>query len=154
MDPITATGLISLGKNLIESTLLKPNGPLNPPDGKAFQSMLSKAGGVDQSEGIVGVLSQYGVHSLEDLRKLHADLRMQVLNDPAMASARASDPNGSIHLQRGTDGSYQAILSNGKNITFPPGSEVAQKVEALHHLSTFLGQGISTDRPGAIVLTP
>ena len=141
MDPITATGLISLGKNLIESTLLKPNGPLNPPDGKAFQSMLSKAGGVDQSEGIVGVLSQYGVHSLEDLRKLHADLRMQV-------------PNGSIHLQRGTDGSYQAILSNGKNITFPPGSEVAQKVEALHHLSTFLGQGISTDRPGAIVLTP
>ncbi|MFP6899386.1 MAG: hypothetical protein VCA36_00495, partial [Opitutales bacterium] len=107
-----------------------------------------------QSQGIAGVLSQYGVHSLEDLRKLHADLRIQLLNDPALASARASDPKGTIHLLRGPDGSYQASLSNGKNITFTPGSEVARKAEALHHLSTFLGQGISTDRPGAIVLAP
>ena len=42
MNPIAATGLISLGKTLLENTLLKPSGPSAPPDGDAFLQMLDK----------------------------------------------------------------------------------------------------------------
>ncbi len=153
MDPITATGLISLGKNLLDTTLLKSNGPESAPDGEAFRSMLEQAGGPEATKGIAAILSQYEVHSVDDLRKLHADLRRQLLDDPALASARAEDPEATIHLLRAPDGAYQVSLSNGKTITLSPDSKVAKTADAVHHISTFLGQGVSVDRPGAILLT-
>ena len=153
MDPITATGLISLGKNLLENTLLKPDGPGSTPDGKAFGAMLERAGGVEESKGIAAVLSEYGVNSLDDLRKLHADLKRQLLNEPAMGSALAGDANATVHLIKSADGSFQANLSNGKTVTFSPGTQAAETAEAVHQLSTFLGVGVSTDQPGAIILT-
>jgi hypothetical protein len=153
MDPITATGLISLGKNLLENTLLKPDGPGSTPDGKAFSSMLERAGGVEESKGIAAVLSEYGVNSLDDLRKLHADLKSQLLNEPAIGSALAGDANATVHLIKSADGSFQANLSNGKTVTFSPGTQAAETAEAVHQLSTFLGVGVSTDQPGAIILT-
>lgn len=152
MNPIVATGLISLGKNLLDNTLLKPRGLDSQPDGEAFRKMLNAAGSV-QNEGITSVLSKYGVHSLDDARKLRADLRRQLLDDPALATARIENPDAAIHLLRTADGSYEANLSNGKTIHLTLGSQVAETAAALHHLSTFLGQGISIDRPGAIVLT-
>jgi hypothetical protein len=149
MDPITATGLISLGKNLIENTLLKPNAS----NGEAFDKALKQSEGIGQNEGIGDILSQYGVSSVDDLRKLHADLRRQLLDDPALASARVENPEATIHLLRTPDGSYQASLSNGKTITLEPDSQVAKTAEAVHQISTFLGKGLSPDRPGAILLS-
>tara|TARA_Y100001968_G_C19213872_1_gene646150 strand:- start:248 stop:712 length:465 start_codon:yes stop_codon:yes gene_type:complete len=152
MDPITATGLISLGKNLLENTLLKPNGVEQPPDGKAFSNMLEQAGGTSETSGIAAILSQYGVHSLEDLRKLHLDLKRQLLDSPDLAVAQAGNNGGSIHLIKSADGTFEASLSNGKTVDFPPNSQVAETAEAFHHLSTFLGEGIAKDRPGSIIL--
>ncbi len=153
MNPIIASGLISLGKDLLDNTLLHPNGPIRAADGAAFSKSLEEADGVGQNNGISAILSQYGVDSIDDLRKIHADLRRQLLDDPALASARVEAPGAAIHLLRTTDGSYQASLSNGKTITLAPDSKVAQTAEAVHRISTFLGQGVSTDRPGAILLT-
>ena len=153
MDPITATSLISLGKNLLENTLLKPKGLEFPPDGQAFSKMLEQAGGADETKGIAAVLSQYGVHSLEDLRKLHSDLKRQLLDSPALSSARAGDAGATIHLIKSADGSFQASFSNGKTVSLPPASQVAETAEAFHHLSIFLGEGISKDRPGTVILT-
>ena len=153
MDPIIASGLISLGKELIDNTLLHPNSPIRAADGKAFRKSLEQADGVGQNKGISAILSQYGVDSVDDLRKLHADLRRQLLDDPALASARAEDPEATIHLLRAPDGAYQVSLSNGKTITLSPDSKVAKTADAVHHISTFLGQGVSVDRPGAILLT-
>jgi hypothetical protein len=153
MDPITATGLISLGKNLLENTLLKPEGPGSAPDGKAFSAMLERAGGTEETKGIAAVLSQYGVNSLDDLRKLHSDLKRQLLDNPALSSARAGDAGATIHLIKSADGSFQASLSNGKTVSLSPASQVAETAEAFHHLSIFLGEGISKDRPGSIILT-
>jgi len=151
MNPIAVTGLISLGKTLLENTLLKPSGPSAPPDGEAFRQMLDKAGS-SKAQGVAAVLTQYGVHSLEDLRELHTDLRRQLLDDPVLAAARTSDPQATIHLSRGADGAYQVNLSNGRTIDLASGSQTAQTAEALHHLSTFLGKGVSTARPGEILL--
>ena len=151
MNPIAATGLISLGKTLLENTLLKPSGPLAPPDGDAFLQMLDKAGS-SKTQGIAAVLTQYGVHSLDDLRQLHSDLRRQLLDDPALATARTNDPQATLHLSRGADGTFQVNLSNGRTIDLVPGSQTAQTAEALHHLSTFLGEDVSTARPGEILL--
>jgi hypothetical protein len=151
MNPIAASGLISIGKSLLDNTLLKPNGIHSKPDGDAFKGMLEQAGGT-QNDGISSVLSQYGVHSLSDMKQLRADLKRQLLDDPALAKVRVENPGASIHLVKTPDGSYQANLSNGKSISFVPGSETAQTAAALHQLSTFLGEGISTDHPGAITL--
>lgn len=152
MNPIVATGLISLGKDLLDNTLLKPMGIGKQPDGEAFNKVLNEAGNA-QNQGISSVLSKYGVYSVDDAMKLRADLRRQLLDDPALAKARIENPDAAIHLLKTPDGSYQAHLSNGKTIHLTPGSEVSETAAALHQLSTFLGKGISTDRPGAIVLT-
>ena len=149
MDPITTTGLISLGKHLLDNTLLKPNAA----DGAAFQQALQESEAIGQNEGIAGILSQYGVSSVEDLRKLHTDLRRQLLDDPALASARAESPEAAIHLLRTPDGSYQASFSNGKDVALAPDSQVAKTADTVYRISTFLGQGVSPDRSGAILIT-
>ena len=90
---------------------------------------------------------------VEKKRERAADLKRQLMNEPAIGSALAGDANATVHLIKSADGSFQANLSNGKTVTFSPGTQAAETAEAVHQLSTFLGVGVSTDQPGAIILT-
>ena len=139
MDPITASGVFSIGKELIN----KATSTLSP------SSNLSQSQFSGQLEGsnepsIVTSDPQLRVQKLEEI------LKSDLLNDPKTANFFQQNQSNQIYLEKRADGSVQFISSNGQDLILDSDSPHCAKANELLNLCFDNKLNLTTFRPNAV----
>ena len=139
MDPISASGLISIGKEIFEqaaSSVVKNDRALNAD----FATHL--------------VSDQASTSKISDPRlrieKLQTELKSDLLNDPNTANFFQQNSNCQIFLEKRADGSVQFISSRGQSLVIPKDSAHCTKANELLDLSLENKINITAMRPNAV----
>ena len=139
MDPITASGVFSIGKELIN----KATSTLSP------SSNLSQSHFSGQLEGsnepnIVTTDPQLRVQKLEEI------LKSDLLNDPKTATFFQHNQSNQIYLEKRADGSVQFISSNGQDLILEADSPHCSKANELLNLCFDNKLNLTSFRPNAV----
>ena len=139
MDPITASGVFSIGKELLSkaATSLAPS---EHADGSKFSEKLegSQNASVDTSDP-----------SLR-LQKLEGSLKADLLNDPKTASFFQQNQNNKVYLEKRADGSVQFLSSNGQSLVLEADSPHCSKANELLDLCFENKFNLTAMRPNAV----
>ena len=106
MDPITASGVFTLGKELIN----KVSNSLNSSDSSdslCFEKELDKS----------QVSSPKNVDSILKIQDLENDLKSELLKDPKTAKFFQENQENTVYLEKRADGSVQFVSSSGQSLT-------------------------------------
>ena len=140
MDPITASGVISIGKELLNkvTTSINREKTLNP---SSFSEELNK--------------SQSGKLSDCDLKlkceKLLQEIKSDLLKDPETASFFQRNENNQVFLEKRADGSVQFVSSSGENMVLNANTTECGKSLDLINLCTENSINLSSFRPNSVV---
>ena len=140
MDPITASGVISIGKELLNkvTTSLNREKTLNP---SSFSEELNK--------------SQSGKLSDCDLKlkceKLLQEIKSDLLKDPETASFFQRNENNQVFLEKRADGSVQFVSSSGENMVLNANTTECGKSLDLINLCIENNINLSSFRPNSVV---
>ena len=140
MDPITASGVISIGKELLNkvTTSLNREKTLNP---SSFSEELNK--------------SQSGKLSDCDLKlkceKLLQEIKSDLLKDPETASFFQRNENNQVFLEKRADGSVQFVSSSGENMVLNANTTECGKSLDLINLCIENSINLSSFRPNSVV---
>lgn len=139
MDPITASGVFSIGKEL----LAKANSAIsqNEPIGSAkFSQQLE--GTKDTS--VVTIDPNLRVQKLEE------SLKSELLKDPKTANFFQQNQSNNIFLEKRADGSVQFLSSNGQSLILDPKSPTCSKANELLELCFENKLNLTAMRPNAV----
>jgi len=140
MDPITASGVISIGKELLNkvTTSINREKTLNP---SSFSEELNK--------------SQSGKLSDCDLKlkceKLLQEIKSDLLKDPETASFFQRNENNQVFLEKRADGSVQFVSSSGENMVLNANTTECGKSLDLINLCIENSINLSSFRPNSVV---
>ena len=140
MDPITASGVISIGKELLNkvTTSINREKTLNP---SSFSEELNK--------------SQSGKLSDCDLKlkceKLLQEIKSDLLKDPETASFFQRNKNNQVFLEKRADGSVQFVSSSGENMVLNANTTECGKSLDLINLCIENSINLSSFRPNSVV---
>ena len=139
MDPITASGVITIGKELLDraSNLLPST---HESKSTQFSSHLSDA----SSNSAKDVNSEIFVQELE--QKLKADL----LKDPLTANFFQQNQSNQIFLEKRADGSVQFVSSNGQSLILEKSSIHCSKANQLFDFCHDKQVNLTALRPNAV----
>ena len=139
MDPITASGVFSIGKELLSkaATSFAPSGPAN---GSKFSEKLEA-----HQKASVGKCEP-GLR----LQNLEEGLKADLLNDPKTASFFQQNQNNKIYLEKRADGSVQFLSSNGQSLVLETDSPHCSKANELLDLCFENKFNLTTMRPNAV----
>jgi hypothetical protein len=139
MDPITASGVITIGKELLDraSNILP-----SPQEHKStqFSSHLTDASNVPGK----GENSEIRVQELE--QKLKADL----LKDPLTANFFQQNQSNQIFLEKRADGSVQFVSSSGQSLILDKSSTHCSKANQLFDFCYKNQVNLTALRPNAV----
>lgn len=139
MDPITATGVISIGKELLNkvSSTLESNSKVNP---MPFSNELEKS----QSSRVSVVEPCTRAQILE------RDLKSDLIDDPDTAAFFKRNENNQLFIEKRADGSVQFISSNGESLVFNSDSKHCSKALEFVNLCLENKINLSSLRPNAV----
>ena len=143
MNPVVASSIISLGKDLIEK-ISTPQNTISVPESsnpKPFVSELEDA----QST------------SLEKPKQIYAkldekELKTMLLEEPTVASFAEANPNSQIFLQKRADGSIQLCSSSGQTLVLDKSTTTNQIAVSYFEKSLTSENNQSAHHPGAVYL--
>ena len=151
MNPILASSLVSLGKDLIQSAF-RGSAEGDLADAKAFGGMLSNAEKVNGSPESSPMFDRLGIKDVEDADRIRSNLKTELLADPAVSSFMANNPDSQFYARQTPEGNLMLRATSGQSLTLAPNSGGAQLLSDYLDLSNFLGRDVSPDRPGEILL--
>tara|TARA_B100002019_G_scaffold67962_1_gene58521 strand:- start:1451 stop:1882 length:432 start_codon:yes stop_codon:yes gene_type:complete len=140
MDPVTASGVITIGKQLISNvaTSLKV--------GKKHSMVSFK----DKLEN-----SQPKRYSIEDpnllQEKLQIDLKSELLKNPETASFLERNENNQIFIEKRADGSIQFISSSGESLVLDQYSTECSKALEFFDVCIQNNINLTAMRPNAVI---
>ena len=140
MDPVTASGVITIGKQLINNVAssLKV--------GKKHSTVSFK----DKLEN-----SQSKHYSIEDpnllQEKLQKDLKSGLLRNPETASFLERNENNQIFIEKRADGSIQFISSNGESMVLDQHSSECSKALEFFDVCIQNNINLTAMRPNAVI---
>ena len=105
MDPITAGGLLSVGKNLLDG----------------ISNQLTSKTEVDK-QGQISFPDQLGKASGQASQKPFSDsksARSALLDDPQVSSFMERNASAQVYLEKRADGSVQFLSSSGETLVLP-----------------------------------
>jgi len=139
MDPITASGVFSIGKELLSkaATSLAPS---EHADCSKFSEKL------EGSQNASVVTSDPSLR----LQKLEGSLKADLLNDPKTASFFQQNQNNKVYLEKRADGSVQFLSSNGQNLVLEADSPHCSKANELLDLCFENKFNLTAMRPNAV----
>ena len=139
MDPITASGVFSIGKEIINkaTSALSPSSNLSP---SQFSGQLETS--IEPS--VVTSDPQLRIQKLEEILK--SDLR----NDPKTANFFQQNQSNQIYLEKRADGSVQFISSNGQDLIIDSDSPHCKKANELLNLCFENKLNLTSFRPNAV----
>ena len=139
MDPITASGVFSIGKELINkaTSALSPSSNLSP---SQFSGQLEKS----SEPSVVTSDPQLRIQKLEEI------LKSDLLNDPKTANFFQQNQSNQIYLEKRADGSVQFISSNGQDLILEADSPHCLKANELLNLCFENKLNITSFRPNAV----
>ena len=139
MDPITASGVFTLGKDLIEkaSNLLPIN---SEPQSTEFTQHLN---GISNS-------SSTSKNPQLQIQKLEEQLKSGLLKDPKTADFFQQNQSNQIFLEKRADGSVQFISSNGQSLILDQSSDHCGKANQLFDLCVDNKMNLTSLRPNAV----
>ena len=139
MDPITATGVISIGKELLNkvSSTLESNSKVNP---MPFSNELEKS----QSSRVSIVEPNTRAQILE------RDLKSDLIDDPDTAAFFKRNENNQLFIEKRADGSVQFISSSGESLVFNSDTKHCSKALELVNLCLENKINLSSLRPNAV----
>jgi len=142
MDPITATGVISISKELINkvSSSLGSNSKVNP---LPFSNELEKSQSSHVSVVEPGTRAQI----------LERDLKSDLLDDPDTAAFFKRNESNQLFIEKRADGSVQFISSSGESLVFDSESKHCGKALELVNLCLENKINLSSMRPNAVTFT-
>ena len=139
MDPITASGVFSLGKEIISrvSSSLLTDSSTKP---ASFDSQL------DASKKATTVAIDPNLQA----QKLESSLKAQLLKDPETANFFQQNQNNNIFLEKRADGSVQFVSSNGKSLILEKNSVHCTPANDLLELCFENKINLTAMRPNAV----
>jgi hypothetical protein len=139
MNPITTSGVITIGKELLDraANLLPPT---QESESTQFSSHLADA----SSNSDKGVNSEIQMQELE--KKLKADL----LKDPLTANFFQQNQSNQIFLEKRADGSVQFVSSSGQSLILEKSSVHCSKAIQLFDFCHENQINITSLRPNAV----
>lgn len=139
MDPITASGIFSIGKELIS----KATSTLSP------SSNVSQSQFRGQLEDSIGPSIATSDPQLM-IQKLEEILKSDLLNDPKTANFFQQNQSNQIYLEKRADGSVQFISSNGQDLILEADSPHCSKANELLNLCFDNKLNLTSFRPNAV----
>lgn len=139
MDPITASGVFSLGKEIISrvSSSLLTDSSTKP---TSFDSQL------DASKKATTVAIDPNLQ----VQKLENSLKAQLLKDPKTANFFQQNQNNNIFLEKRADGSVQFVSSNGNSLILEKDSVHCTTANDLLELCLENNINLTAMRPNAV----
>ena len=139
MDPITSSGVFSIGKELISkvTSTLSPSSNVSQ---SQFRGQLE--GSIDHS--IATSDPQLRIQKLEEI------LKSDLLNDPKTANFFQQNQSNQIYLEKRADGSVQFISSNGQDLILEADSPHCSKANELLNLCFDNKLNLTSFRPNAV----
>ena len=139
MDPITASGVFSLGKEIISrvSSSLLTDSSTKP---TSFDRQL------DASKKATTVAIDPNLQ----VQKLENSLKAQLLKDPKTANFFQQNQNNNIFLEKRADGSVQFVSSNGNSLILEKDSVHCTTANDLLELCLENNINLTAMRPNAV----
>ena len=139
MDPISASGLISIGKEIFE---------------QASSSVVKNDRALNADFATHMVSDQASTSKISDPRlrieKLQTELKSDLLKDPNTANFFQQNSNCQIFLEKRADGSVQFISSSGQSLVIEKDSGHCLKANELLDLSLENKINLTAMRPNAV----
>ncbi len=139
MDPITASGVFSIGKELIS----KAKDTFSP----SLQVSPSQFSGRLEASNKASVITN---DPLLRVQKLESILKSDLLNDPKTANFFQQNQSNQIYLEKRADGSVQFISSNGQDLIIDSDSPHCEKANELLNLCFQNKLNLTSFRPNAV----
>ena len=137
MDPITASGVFSIGKELINKAT---NTLLPSSSSSEFSGQLEAS----SEPSITTTDPQLRVKKLEEI------LKSDLLNDPKTANFFQQNQSNQIYLEKRADGSVQFLSSNGQELILDADSPHCIKANELLNLCFQNKLNLTSFRPNAV----
>jgi hypothetical protein len=151
MNPILASGLVTIGKDFIQSAFRgPPEGESG--DSKAFDGMLSNEEKINGAADSSPIFDRLGIKNIEDAGVTRNHLKTELFADPEVSAFMANNPDSQFYARRTPEGNLVLRATNGQSLTLAPDSGGAKLLGDYLDLSNFLGRDISPDSPGEILL--
>jgi hypothetical protein len=140
MDPITASGVISIGKELLNkvTTSIDRAPPSNP---SSFSEELNKSQSAKLSDFDPKLKCE----------KLIQDIKSDLLKDPKTASFLQRNESNQVFLEKRADGSVQFISSSGENMVLNANTTECAKSLDLINLCIENNINLSSFRQNSVV---
>jgi hypothetical protein len=139
MDPITASGVISIGKELINK-VSSSLGTKNQTKPATFINELEKS----QSPQVALI------DPSSRAQKIANELKSDLIKDPETAAFFKRNENNQLFIEKRADGSVQFISSSGENFIVKPDSKHCVKALELFNLCLENKINTSSLRPNAV----
>ncbi|MDG0965631.1 MAG: hypothetical protein P8P49_01945 [Opitutales bacterium] len=139
MDPITASGVFSIGKELLTKAATSLS-TAEPVDGSSFSQKL------DGSHNASVITSDPSLR----LQNLEGSFKADLLNDPKTASFFQQNQNNKVFLEKRADGSVQFLSSNGQSLVLEANSPHCAKANELLDLCFENKFNLTAMRPNAV----
>ena len=139
MDPITASGVFSIGKELIN----KATSTLSSSSGVSPSQFSGQLDGSNEASVITSD-PQLRIQKLEEI------LKSDLLDDPKTANFFQQNQSNQIYLEKRADGSVQFISSNGQGLILEADSPHCSKANELLNLCFENKLNLTSFRPNAV----
>lgn len=130
MNPVVASSLVSMGKNLFDK-VSTPNTDLPKPSSESFSQELDAVSSVDK--GLT--------------RK---ELKQQFMQSPAIQSFLEKDTGDTLYLEKRADGSMQILSSTGRTLILNQGSQACKNAQNFFESCMQEQAHLSDHRPNAV----
>lgn len=130
MNPVVASSLVSMGKNLFDK-VSTPNTDLPKPSSESFSQELDAVSSVDK--GLT--------------RK---ELKQQFMQSPAIQSFLEKDTGDTLYLEKRADGSMQILSSTGRTLILNQGSQACKNAQNFFESCMQEQSHLSDHRPNAV----
>jgi hypothetical protein len=139
MDPITASGVFSIGKELLSKAAA----------GLSSHESVDSSKFSQQLEGTQNS-STVSIDPKLRIQKLEESLKTDLLNDPKTASFFQQNQSNKIFLEKRADGSVQFLSSNGQSLIIDQKSPNCPKANELLDLCFENKFNLTAMRPNAV----
>ncbi len=142
MDPITATGIISIGREIIDN-VVSPSNSLNVGKIKSFSKQ------IEETNNDSNVVTNPTLR----VQKLEGELKSELLKDPATATFFQQNKSNQIFLEKRADGSVQFVSSSGQSLIIKKNSPHCSKANEILSLCFENKINLAAMRPNAVSFT-
>lgn len=139
MDPITATGIISIGKELFDQAI-------SPSSRTEKGSLHNFSDQIENTQNKSAVVSDPNLR----IQKLENDLRSDLQKDPITSTFFQQNKSSQIFLERRADGSVQFISSSGQSLVIEKDSPHCSKANEILDMCFDNRINLTSMRPNAV----